>query len=55
MIYGTGDVVELPIKHEVKPNTFCRQRDNPSTISHVKHDLPTLNGLKFVSWVYQVA
>ena len=55
MIYGTSDVVELPIKHEAKPSALCRQRDhNPRVISHVKHDLPTLNGLKFVLWVFQL-
>ena len=53
MIYGMRGVVELLIKHEVKPSALCRQCDhNPSAISHVKHNLSTLiNGLKFASWV----
>ena len=48
--------VELPIKHEAKSSALYRQRDhNPSAISHVKYDLPTLNSSKSVSWVFQVA
>ena len=51
MIYGTRGVVEWLIKHEAKPSALSDTRPQPEchkSRSLVEHDLPTLNGLKYM-------
>ena len=46
------DPLCCPDKVRGEVECFIRQQDhNPSAIRRVKHNLPALNSLKFVSWV----
>ena len=49
VIFGMSSMFQLPTQHHVELSAVLAGRPQPNVRNHVNHDVPIMNGLKYMS------